>query len=347
MDFEAYRGKKVFVTGHTGFKGSWLCEALLHFGAEVCGYALAASTPSHFGLLPLKDRMHSYEGDIRNLSRLKEILLGFAPEIVFHLAAQALVPEGYADPAGTYAVNVTGTVNLLEAVRFAPSVRSVVVVTTDKVYRENKEGVYTETDALDGYDPYSNSKSCAELVAATYERCYLRARGVAVSVCRAGNAVGGGDFSPGRLVPDCVASAYTDQPLLLRNPSFVRPYQFVLEPISAYMRTALEQINNPSLASAYNIGPAPEDSLSNQELIELIRETVPGIRVLRAPGASRPRESERLTLDASKIKNALGWAPRLTAKEAVRWTAAWYRAFYTESGAADITGEQIEAYFSL
>jgi CDP-glucose 4,6-dehydratase len=347
MDSYVYRGKKVFISGHTGFKGSWLCETLLDLRAEICGYALPAGRPSHFDLLGLAERMHAYEGDIRNLPRLKEILTSFAPEIVFHFAAQSLVPEGYANPAETYAVNVMGTVNLLEAVRFAPSVKSVVIVTTDKVYRESKKGAYTEDDALDGYDPYSNSKSCAELVAATYYRCYLKSKGVAVSVCRAGNAIGGGDFSPGRLVPDCVASAYSEKALLLRNPSFVRPYQFVLEPIRAYIDIAIKQITDPSLSSAYNIGPAPEDSLSNLELIELIGKIVPGIRVLRVSDSSRPHESERLTLDSSKIKRAIGWEPKLTSGEAIKLTAEWYRAYYEGSRAADITKQQIKTYFNL
>ena len=233
--FEKYKGRKVFVTGHTGFKGTWLCKILVMAGAEVTGYSLEPPTdPDLFSISGVAEHMHSVIGDIRDLDLLKKIMADSSPEIVIHMAAQPIVRESYTDPVYTYQTNVMGTVNICEAIRHCPSVRSFVNVTTDKVYRNNEwEWGYRETDPLDGYDPYSNSKSCSELVTSSYYKSFLSANGVAVSACRAGNVIGGGDFARDRIIPDCVRAMEKGDQIVLRNPYSTRPYQHVLEPVTA------------------------------------------------------------------------------------------------------------------
>ena len=251
-----YRGKRVLITGHTGFKGTWLCRLLLQMGAEVIGFSLAPpTTPSLFELTDTRRDICDIYGDVRDFTHLSAVMRDTRPEIVLHLAAKALVQEGYADPHLTFETNVMGTVNLLEAVRGAPSVRSVVVVTTDKVY-ENKEWPwgYRENEPLGGFDPYSTSKACAELVTQAYRRSFLEGRGIAVSTVRAGNVIGGGDFSPNRIVPDLVRVALEKRAATVRNPHSVRPYQHVLEPLCAYLLLARAQYERGTLADAYNIG---------------------------------------------------------------------------------------------
>lgn len=248
FDFNFYKGKKVLVTGHTGFKGAWLCRILLGLGAEVTGYALEPPTdPELFGLLDLEKNMNSVKGDIRDLSRLSGVLKETQPEIVLHLAAQPIVRESYANPVYTYETNVMGTVNILEAVRNAGSVASFLNVTTDKVYKNNEwEWGYRETDELDGYDPYSNSKSCSELVTHSYEKAFLKEAGIAVSTARAGNVIGGGDFAVDRIIPDCVRAMADGREIAVRNPHSTRPYQHVLEPLGAYLMIAGVQYQDSS-----------------------------------------------------------------------------------------------------
>ena len=240
FDFSFYKGKKVLVTGHTGFKGSWLCRLLLKLGAEVTGYALEPPTqPDLFQLLDVESQMHSVTGDIRDLEKMKQVFAEAQPEIVLHLAAQPIVRESYKNPVYTYETNVMGTVNILEAVRQCKSVKSFLNVTTDKVYRNNEwEWGYRETDELDGYDPYSNSKSCSELVTHSYEKAFLKELGIAVSTARAGNVIGGGDFAADRIVPDCVRAIADGKKIAVRNPHSTRPYQHVLEPLGAYLMIA-------------------------------------------------------------------------------------------------------------
>lgn len=341
-----YKGKRVLVTGHTGFKGSWLCMMLRMLGADVTGYALEPEAgPSLFQLANISETMDSVIGDVRDLNHMKRVFDACKPEFVFHLAAQPIVRESYKDPVGTYSVNVMGTVHLMECVRLSGSVRSVVNVTTDKVYenRETDKG-YTEEDRLDGYDPYSNSKSCSELVAHSYVNSFLREQGVAVSACRAGNVVGGGDFSKDRIVPDCVRAAIKGVPLTVRNPLSVRPYQHVLEPLSAYLLVAAGQSCSPHLAGAYNIGPKERGCLKTGELAELFRSIWGRGFTWESKPCGGPHEAGLLKLDCRKIKNAFGWKPCYDAEQAVRLVVEWTRAWLEGEDAGACMERQIRAY---
>lgn len=341
-----YRNKRVLLTGHTGFKGTWLSELLLLAGAEICGYALSPEEDGLFRQLCLAERMRSVEGDIRDLTRLHQTFQAFRPEFVFHLAAQPLVRESYRDPVGTYSTNVMGTVHLLECVRSCDSVRSAVNVTTDKVYRNPEQpGSFQEDDVLDGYEPYSNSKSCSELVTGAYVRSFLRERGAAVSTARAGNVIGGGDMAADRILPDCIRAARRGEAIQVRNPASVRPYQHVLEPLSAYLLIAKAQCEDPGKAGAYNVGPGAEDCLTTGALAELFcRCWGEGARWTAAPEAG-PHEAGRLRLDCTKIRSALGWTPRWSAEAAVEKTVSWTKAVLSGRDAGEVTRGQIRAYF--
>lgn len=322
-----YTGKKVLITGHTGFKGTWLCEILERFGAKVIGYALESPTdPSLFDLTEMNKGMTSYIGDIRDLSYLKEIFVKERPEIVIHMAAQPIVRESYLNPVGTYAINVMGTVNVLECVRLTDSVKSVVNVTTDKVYRNNEwEKGYVETDILDGYDPYSNSKSCSELVTHSYIQSFLREQKIAVSTCRAGNVIGGGDFAKDRIIPDCVRAALKGEQIVVRNPNSIRPYQHVLEPLFAYLMIAKEQYENPDLAGCYNVGPDDQNCVTTGELTDLFcllwnkkcaKEKHRLEWVSRSDGG--PHEANFLKLNCSKLKTVFGWNPKWSVEQTLQ-----------------------------
>lgn len=342
-----FRGKRVLATGHTGFKGSWLTELLLYAGAEVVGFALPPEEGGLFRQLRLAEWMRSVEGDIRDLEHLRQVFQDTKPEIVFHLAAQPLVRASYRDPVGTYSTNVMGTVHLLECVRSCGSVRSVVNVTTDKVYRnlERADG-FREDDVLDGYEPYANSKSCSELIAGAYVRSFLRERGVAASTARAGNVIGGGDMAADRILPDCIRAAERGQAIPVRNPRSVRPYQHVLEPLSAYLLIAKAQYEAPEKAGAYNVGPNAEDCLATGELAELFcRCWGEGARWTAAPDGG-PHEAGYLRLDCAKIKSALGWTPLWSARLAVEQTVAWTKAVLAGEDAGEIARSQIRAYFT-
>ena len=343
-----YRGRRVFVTGHTGFKGGWLCLALTALGAEVTGYALPSPTePSLYALAGLGARIRrSILGDVRDRAALAEAVAEAKPEIVFHLAAQPIVLEGYRHPADTYETNVMGTVNLLEAARLCPSVRSIVNVTTDKVYRNDERTTgYREDDVLDGYDPYSGSKSCSELVTAVYRRSFFEAAGVAVSTARAGNVIGGGDFAPDRILPDCFRAAEAGKPIRLRNPGAVRPFQHVLEPIFAYLLLAMHQTEDPALAGSYNIGPADRDCVTAAELAGLFREAWGEVSIEHPPYEG-PHEAGLLRLDCSLIRERLGWQPRLDVREAVALAVRWERARLAGADPAAETLRQIKTYLS-
>jgi len=316
-----YKNKKVFITGHTGFKGSWLCQILSGMGANVVGYALDAPTnPSLFDIVGIKKNITSYIGDIRDLDYLWEIFAKEQPEIVIHMAAQPLVRESYKDPVGTYATNVMGTVNIMECVRRSNCVKSVVNVTTDKVYRNNEwDKGYVETDFLDGYDPYSNSKSCSELVTHSYIQSFLAERDIPVSTCRAGNVIGGGDFAADRIIPDCIRASFDGKPIIVRNPNSTRPYQHVLEPLFAYMTIAMEQWEDHTLASNYNIGPNDDNCVTTGELVDTFVEAWnKQIDVYEnISSASRmdmsdggPHEANFLKLDCTKLKTTFNWAPK-------------------------------------
>lgn len=312
FDLSFYRGKKVFVTGHTGFKGSWLCRLLLNAGAEVTGYALAAGKPSLFDIADISPHITSAAGDIRDRESLRRAFAAAKPEIVFHLAAQPIVREGYKNPAYTYETNVMGTVNILECIRLeCGSVRSFLNVTTDKVYMTgNTEKGYNENDVLNGCDPYSNSKSCSELVTNTYKNCFLDGLGVRVSTARGGNVIGGGDFGADRIVPDCVRAVTEGRKILVRNPNSVRPYQHVLDALSAYLMIAAGQYGNPDLAGSYNAAPDEDGCITTGALADLFCKCWGENAAWETCGESdAPEEVNFLKLDCSKLRAAFGCKP--------------------------------------
>ena len=345
-----YRGKRVFVTGHTGFKGAWMCQVLLDAGAEVTGYSLPAPTePSLFELCGLSRRMHSVIGDIRDRAKLTEAFRQARPEIVFHLAAQPIVRTSYEDPVYTYETNVMGTVNLLECIRTSREpVKSVVIVTTDKVYL-NREWCwgYREDEPLNGYDPYSNSKSCAELVTHSYRDSFLRAQGVPVSTVRAGNVIGGGDFARDRIIPDCIRAAQAGQAIIVRNPQSTRPYQHVLEPVMAYLMIGQRQAEQPELAGCYNVGPDECDCVTTGDLADMFCKMWGNGAVWENRAEmNAPHEANFLKLDCSKLKTTFGWKPRWHIDNAVRQTIEWTRVWANGQDLSHEMKRQIMLYLS-
>ncbi|MFI5362309.1 MAG: CDP-glucose 4,6-dehydratase [Elusimicrobiota bacterium] len=342
----AYRGRRVLVTGQTGFKGAWLSLWLHDLGAEVAGYALAPDTnPSLHDQLGLPSLIDSRFGDVRDAAQLARTLRETRPEIVFHLAAQPLVRASYDAPADTFATNVLGAANLLDAVRGAESVRVCVVVTTDKCYANQEDGrAYREDDRLGGRDPYSASKACAELVVASYRDSFFRKDGrVSLSSARAGNVIGGGDWAADRLVPDCMRALEAGRPVAIRNPGSVRPWQHVLDPLSGYLALAARQLAEPAaFAEAWNFGPDPGAALTTSEVADLVVRAWGSGRWTNASDPSAPHEAALLSLDSSKARGRLGWLPGYGAQEAVSRTVAWYRAA-REKGfdAASYTRRQI------
>lgn len=332
QELEFYRGKRVFVTGHTGFKGAWLCRILVGVGAEVTGYSLPAPTqPNLFDIAGLEGKMTSVIGDIRDGEKLMKAFQAARPEIVFHLAAQPIVRDSYKYPADTYETNVMGTVNLLECVRLAGvPPRSVVNITTDKVYH-NREWLwgYREDEPLDGFDPYSNSKSCSELVTHSYKSSFFAGTDApAISTARAGNVIGGGDFANDRIIPDCVRAVQAGKPIGVRNPHSTRPYQHVLEPLFAYLMIAKRQYEDKGFAGWYNVGPDECDCVTTGQLVELFREKWgEGFSWLDQAEKDAPHEANFLKLDCSKLKATFGWTPRWHIGEAVEKTAEWTRAW--------------------
>lgn len=330
QELEFYRGKRVFVTGHTGFKGAWLCRILVGAGAIVTGYSLEPPTqPNLFDLTGLEGKMTSVIGDIRDREKLMKAFQAARPEIVLHLAAQTIVRDSYKYPADTYETNVMGTVNLLECVRLAGAPpRSVVNITTDKVYH-NREWLwgYREDEPLDGFDPYSNSKSCSELVTHSYKSSFFAGTDApAISTARAGNVIGGGDFANDRIIPDCVRAVQAGMPLGVRNPHSTRPYQHVLEPLFAYLMIAKRQYEDKSFAGWYNVGPDECDCVTTGQLVELFREKWGGgFSWLDQAEPNAPHEANFLKLDCSKLKATFGWMPRWHIDEAVEKTAEWTR----------------------
>lgn len=324
LDF--YRGKRVFITGHTGFKGSWLCRILLDAGAEVTGYSLALPTQLNlFSQAGLED-VHTVMGDVRDFTSLLRAFDDAQPEIVLHLAAQPIVRESYRDPRTTYETNVMGTVNLLECVRQSTTVRSFLNVTTDKVYHNNEwPWGYRESDPLDGYDPYSNSKSCSELVTHSYKESFFTDGRVAVSTARAGNVIGGGDYAKDRIIPDCIRAVTAGKLIALRNPKSTRPYQHVLEPLFAYLRIAARQYEDASFAGWYNVGPDDCDCVTTEQLAQLFCDVWGAGARYEVHADGGPHEANFLKLDCSKIKRTLGWQPTWHIYEAVRQIVAFTR----------------------
>jgi CDP-glucose 4,6-dehydratase len=346
VDPSFYKGKRVFVTGHTGFKGAWLCRILTGMGAEVTGYALEPPEgPNLFSLSGVESSMDSVIGDIRDMERLTEAFKKSNPEIVIHMAAQPIVLDGYKQPAYTYDVNVMGTVNILECVRLCGGVKSFLNVTTDKVYRNNEwEWGYRESDALDGFDPYSNSKSCSELVTGSYKNAFFADGKTAISTARAGNVIGGGDFAPDRIIPDCVRAALKGELIAVRSPHSVRPYQHVLEPLSAYLLIAQGQYGDVSLADCYNVGPDDCDCVSTGTLADLFCKEWSKEQRWESEDLGGPHEAGYLKLDCSKIKRTFGWKPRWNVSEAVEKTVEWTKAYLTGGDIRKVMDSQIEAY---
>ena len=330
IDLEFYRGKRVLLTGHTGFKGAWMSRLLSMAGADLVGYSRCTKKEnSLYDMAGLTGKMISIAGDVRDLEHMKQVFSQYQPEIVIHMAAQPIVRTSYQEPVHTYETNVMGTVNLMECVRLNPCVRSILNVTTDKVY-ENKEWLwgYRENEPLDGYDPYSNSKSCSELVTHSYYNSFLKDRPVAVSTARAGNVIGGGDFAADRIVPDCVRSVMKGVPLEVRNPYSTRPYQHVLEPVVAYLMIVQRQYEDKRFAGWYNVGPDEMDCVTTGQLADLFcRAWGEGASWVDKAEANAPHEANFLKLDCSKVKARFGWQPTWRIDQAVEksveWTKVW------------------------
>ena len=349
LDLSFYNGKKVLVTGHTGFKGAWLCTILKQAGAVVAGYSLKPPTsPSLFEIARVEDGMTSVIGDIRDLDKLKELFASFQPEIVLHLAAQPIVRDSYKEPRYTYEVNVMGTVNILECVRSCDSVVSFLNVTTDKVY-ENKEWEwgYRENEPLDGYDPYSNSKSCSELVTHSYQKSFFADNRVAISTARAGNVIGGGDFANDRIIPDCVRAAMDKRDIIVRNPYSTRPYQHVLEPLYAYLMIAQAQYEDRKYCGYYNVGPDDVDCFQTGALVDLfVQEWGEGMKwINRYDGG--PHEANFLKLDCSKLKSVFGWTPRWNLDTAMKKIVEWTKTWQSGGDVQACMHKQIQEFFQI
>ena len=317
LDF--YKGKKVFVTGHTGFKGTWLCKILLLAGAEVTGYALEPETnPNLFTISGIEKEITHIIGDIRDLKSLQTAIDNAKPEIVFHLAAQPIVRTSYEKPVYTYETNVMGTVNILECIRNCDSVKSFLNVTTDKVYKNNEwNWGYRENEILDGHDPYSNSMSCSELITQTYKRCFFNERNIAISTARAGNVIGGGDFAKDRIIPDCVRAARSNESIIIRNPNSTRPFQHVLEPLFAYLLIAQKQYEDKKYEDSYNVGPNDENCVTVEKLVNLFAKKWGDGLQIECKNLGGPHEANFLKLDCSKIKNELDWKPKWNIEETI------------------------------
>lgn len=345
-DLAFYKGKRVFVTGHTGFKGAWLCHLLSLMGAEVTGYALKAPTePSLFEIADIARDIHSVTGDVRDAAALKAAFDEARPEIVLHLAAQPIVRESYRNPAYTYETNVMGTVNILECVRGSETVRSFLNVTTDKVYL-NREWAwgYRENEELDGFDPYSNSKSCSELVTHSYKNSFFADGRVAISTARAGNVIGGGDFAADRIIPDCVRAAQKGEDIVVRNPYSTRPYQHVLEPLCAYLMIAARQAENGALSGWYNVGPDDVDCFQTGALVDLfVKAWGGGLKwINRADGG--PHEANFLKLDCTKLKTVFGWKPTWNLETAIEKVVEWSKCYLSGGDVRACMDDQIRAF---
>ena len=329
MDLSFYKNRTILLTGHTGFKGSWMSVMLANADAHVIGYSSCATTETRlFDLCGIKEQITHNKGDVRDLEHLKDVFQKYQPEIVIHMAAQPIVRESYANPVDTYSTNVMGTVNVLECVRLNPCVKSFLNVTTDKVY-ENKEWEwgYRENEPLDGYDPYSNSKSCSELVTHSYKNSFFSDGHTAISTARAGNVIGGGDFAKDRIIPDCVRAALKEEDIIVRNPYSTRPYQHVLEPVYAYLMIAAKQYEDDKYAGYYNVGPDDRDCFETGKLVDtFVRHWGEDLRwINRYDGG--PHEANFLKLDCSKLKSTYGWQPRwdldIAIAKVVEWTKCW------------------------
>ena len=348
LDLNFYKGKRVLVTGHTGFKGSWMCEILKNAGAEVTGFSLTPPTqPSLFDMAGIAEGMNSIIGDVRDFDAMKKVFDETQPEIVLHLAAQPIVRDSYKEPKYTYETNVMGTVNILECVRLSSCVKSFLNVTTDKVYKNNEwEWGYRENEPLDGFDPYSNSKSCSELVTHSYKDSFFADGKVAISTARAGNVIGGGDFANDRIIPDCVRAAMDKREIIVRNPHSTRPYQHVLEPVCVYLMIAQMQYENGKYAGYYNVGPDDCDCFKTGALVDLFCNTWgEGMKwINRYDGG--PHEANFLKLDCSKVKTAFDWKPVWNLEGAIKATVEWSKCMRDGGDVAICMDKQIEDFVS-
>lgn len=345
-----FKNKKILLTGHTGFKGAWMSRILIGAGARLTGYSLEpAEDLNLFEQAGVKEQMRSVIGDIRDLSGLRKVCSEEQPEIVIHMAAQPIVRDSYKDPVYTYETNVMGTVHMLECVRQTDSVRSFLNVTTDKVYENHEwEWGYRENEPLDGYDPYSNSKSCSELVTHSYKASFFQEREIAVSTARAGNVIGGGDFAKDRIIPDCVRAAWSEKEIVVRNPHSTRPYQHVLEPVMAYLMIVKEQYENPLLQGYYNVGPDDVDCRTTGELVSLFckkwnQRTGDSIKWINQCDGG-PHEANFLKLDCSKLKKTFGWKPRWDVETAVNQVVEWSVAYKNHESIPDCMEKQIKEF---
>lgn len=348
MNLDFYKGKRVFVTGHTGFKGSWLCRILISAGAEVTGFSLEPPTsPNLFDIADIKPHINSVIGDIRDFEALKKAYDEANPEIVFHLAAQPIVRDSYKEPAYTYETNVMGTVNLLECVRLSANPpKSVLNVTTDKVYKNNEWAWgYRENEPLDGFDPYSNSKSCSELVTHSYKASFLDGMGIAVSTARAGNVIGGGDFANDRIIPDCVRAAKEKEIITVRNPYSTRPYQHVLEPLAAYLMIAAKQYENIKYADYYNVGPDECDCVTTGDLVTLFCEKFGEGMKWENKSVGGPHEANFLKLDCSKLKSVFSWKPRWHIDECMEMTCRFSKIWLENGNIPAEMDKEIKEFF--
>jgi CDP-glucose 4,6-dehydratase len=352
MNPRFWKGRRVFITGHTGFKGSWLSLWLQRLSAQVVGYSLPPPTnPSLYEVARATSGMESIVGDVRNYPQLRDALEKHRPDIVFHMAAQSVVRLSYEDPIDTYSTNVMGTVHVLEAVRHLPGQTVVVNVTSDKCY-ENKEWIwgYRETDRLGGFDPYSNSKACSELVTQSFRDSFCspasgKDPSKLIATARAGNVIGGGDWTRDQLLPDAVSAIHEGRPVVLRNPQATRPWQFVLDCLGGYMALAEKlSVEGARYSGSWNFGPRPEDTLSVREVVEKLIEKWPGkANWVQDPG-SHPHEAGSLRLDTSKTALQLGWKPRLGAAESLDWIVGWYKEYFRGADARALCLEQIERF---
>lgn len=346
MDLDFYRGKKVLLTGHTGFKGSWMSVMLVNAGADVIGFSSCSKTETRlFDICGIKDQITHIKGDMRDIEHLLEVFKTYQPEIVIHMAAQPIVRDSYKDPVGTYSTNVMGTVNICEAVRQTESIRSFLNVTTDKVY-ENKEWEwgYRENEPLDGYDPYSNSKSCSELVTHSYKNSFFTDGRVAVSTARAGNVIGGGDFANDRIIPDCIRAAVEGKDIIVRNPFSTRPYQHVLEPVYAYLMIAAKQYEDHRYASWYNVGPDDQDCFQTGALVDLfVKHWGEGLKWINQYDGG-PHEANFLKLDCSKLKSTFGWKPHWNLENAIEKVVEWSKVWQAGEDVRPVMDKQIKEF---
>lgn len=348
LNMEFYKGKKVLLTGHTGFKGSWMSVMLLNAGADVIGYSSCSKIENRlFDLCGVKTQITHIKGDVRDLKHLKDVFTSYQPDIVIHMAAQPIVRLGYQNPVDTYATNVMGTVNILECVRINRCVKSVLNVTTDKVY-ENKEWEwgYRENEVLNGDDPYSNSKSCSELVSQSYKNSFFTDSYTAISTARAGNVIGGGDFAKDRIIPDCVRAAIKGEDIIVRNPYSIRPYQHVLESIYAYLMITAKQYEEGKYAGCYNVGPDDSDCCQTGKLVDIfVKYWGEDIKwVDRYDGG--PHEANFLKLDCSKLKATFGWSPRWNIDTAIQKVVEWTKVWNMGGDVKTVMDKQIEEFIN-